>query len=98
MSSEMFITLYAISCFFIFCTIFFWRLFLLIERLIGSFMVYYSNSSCITKLEQTIAHFSALTSTYSFQVNFSSLLLKLHFLSHFLLFLGISYRQFILIL
>src|SRR6266496_4973134 len=98
MSSEMFITLYAISCFFIFCTIFFWRLFLLIERLIHSFMIYYSNSSHIAKLEQTIAQLSALASTYSFQVNFASLLSKLHFHFNLLLLLEVFFRQFMLIL
>src|SRR6266542_4396025 len=98
MSSEMFITLYAISCFFIFCTIFFWRLFLLIKRLIGSFMVYYSNSSHIAKLEQTIAQLLALASTYSFQVNFASLLSKPHFHSNFLFLLGVFFRQSMLIL
>src|SRR6266496_5683827 len=98
MSSEMFITLYVVSCFFIFCTIFFWRLFLLIERLVGSLIAYYSNTSRLVKLEQTTTQLLAFASTYSFQVNLASLRLKLHFHSDFLLLLGVSFRQFMLIL
>src|SRR6266542_4542780 len=92
MSSEIFITLYAVSCFFIFCTIFFWRLFLLIEKLVGSFIAYYSNTSHLAKLEQTTAQLLAFASIYSFQVNLASLQLKLHFHSNFLLLLGVFFR------
>src|SRR6266496_386745 len=99
MSSKMFIALYTISCFFIFCIIFFWKLFLLIEKLVGSFMTYYFNASHFVKLEQTTTQLLAFASTYFFQVNFclSSLKRILSFLLTFLLFLRVFFRQSMLI-
>ena len=56
------ILLFTIFCFFNFCAVFFWRLFLLIERMVGSYMSFYSNSSRIARLEQLVNQLIALPS------------------------------------